>query len=103
MQNATRIMFAFQGILAEAFHREEHGAHEVRKYIFLVLIKFRFFVSPLKILWLNSSHPKLVTPNVLIGSPVRIPPGFPLTTCGNDELREHGQPRAYCFSFRCVG
>jgi hypothetical protein len=25
-------------------------------------------------------------PNVLIGGPVRISPGFPLKACGNDEL-----------------
>jgi hypothetical protein len=25
-------------------------------------------------------------PNILIGGPVRIPPGFPLKACGNDGL-----------------
>ena len=30
--------------------------------------------------------PKPSPPNVLIGGPVRIPPGFPLKACGNDGL-----------------
>ncbi len=30
--------------------------------------------------------PKIVTPNFLIGGPVRTPPGFPLEACGNDRL-----------------
>jgi len=32
----------------------------------------------------TASKPSL--PNAFIGGPVRIPPGFPLKTCGNDEL-----------------
>jgi hypothetical protein len=30
--------------------------------------------------------PRPSPPNVLIGGPVRIPPGFPLEACGNDGL-----------------
>src|SRR3972149_11658525 len=30
--------------------------------------------------------PKLSPPNVLIGGPVRVSPGFPLKACGNDAL-----------------
>ena len=34
---------------------------------------------------------KTVTPNALIGGPIRIPPGFPLKACGNDSsLGEYG-------------
>ena len=35
--------------------------------------------------------PKASPPNVSIGGPVPNPPGFPLTTCGNEGLREGNQ------------
>ena len=35
-------------------------------------------------------YPKGVTPNVLIGGPVRVSPGFPLRACGNDRLERTG-------------
>jgi hypothetical protein len=34
------------------------------------------------------NSPKVVTPNVFIGGPVRVSPGFPLKTCRNDSLLE---------------
>ena len=33
----------------------------------------------------NSFYKNQPNPNVLVGAPVRIPPGFPLKACGNDE------------------
>jgi hypothetical protein len=33
--------------------------------------------------------PKSSPPNVVIGGPVRVSPGFPLKICGNDELGEN--------------
>jgi hypothetical protein len=41
----------------------------------------------------------IVTPNVLIGGPVRIPPGFPLQACGNDGLSENSVKPMTCSIF----
>ena len=35
---------------------------------------------------IHDSFPTLSPPNVFIGGPLRVSPGFPLETCGNDGL-----------------
>jgi hypothetical protein len=69
-------------------HHEEHEAHEGSEtdiFEFLNFVLFATFVE-------NCGYgqemrlPRESPPNVLIGGPVRIPPGFPLKACGNDGL-----------------
>jgi hypothetical protein len=36
----------------------------------------------------DESYPKASPPNVFIGGPVPVSPGFPLKACGNDGLRK---------------
>src|SRR4030095_2042196 len=66
-------------------HHEDHEGHEVSDIYVFKLRALRVLLRKLR--WgRREATPKSSPPNVLIGGPVRIPPGFPLKACGNDGL-----------------